>query len=281
MQINDLSIHFQVRATSLKVALLFAVWIPDVIAQEATDSDPAPWELVALVEDPEEKGGEFVRHPKDNIPLNTGKVATVGGKSRLEFQGQDGSILRVGHFSAFSPVGKNALEFRQGSFLLFLPDGADPISLVTPGVHVHLEAQGTYLGEIMPKGGLKLIPLEGSGQLKFEEASVSGKIRPGHVHFFLPEGKRPPGVEVYLPLLLASCPLLHSFGEDFPSMDKLIRRARIQAKMTKKRTGAFVYDAIDEEQIRFLVPNAPKEEEPTGKKKKWGWKLPKLNNPFK
>lgn len=266
----------------MKVALLFAVCTPALIAQE-TDDDPAPWELVALVEDPGEEGGEFVRHQKDNIPLGIGKVASVGGKSRLEFQGQGGGLLRVGHYSAFSPTAPKSLEFRKGSFLLYLPDGADGISLVTPGVHIHLEAQGTFLGEIMPKGGLKLIPLEGSGQLKFEEASVSGEIRAGHVHFFLPEGKRPPSVEVYLPLLLASSPLLHSFEEELPSMDQLIRRARIQAKMIKKRTGAFVYDAIDEEQIRFLVPDAPKEEESSGKNKKWGWKLklPKLNNPFK
>ncbi len=264
------------RATAIRVALFFVVVFPS-FAQDNGDTQVAPWKLVTLVEDPVEKDGEYVRYKKDNIPLAPGKVATIGGGSRLEFAGLGGEILRVGHNSEFSPISDGTLEFRKGSFLLHIPKGGKPHKLVSPGVHVDLEAEGTFLGEAMPLGGLKLIPLVGKGIVKFEETATSHGLTPGQVEFFLPEGKRPPSVEVYLPLLVASCPLINAFEEELPEMDKLIHRARIQAKLVKRRTGAFVYDAVDEKNVRFLVPTA-KDKEVEAEPR---FRIPKLRNLFK
>ena len=270
------------RATFLQVALFISSgWLLHLPLQ-GEDSEninkSVPWKLVTLVETPEDPEEKPIQHSKDNIPLELGKVAAIGGKSRLELIGANGEILRVGHHSAFSPVMERAIEFRKGSFLLYLPEKVLAYTIQAPGVHIHLHAHGTFLGEMMPHGGVKLIPLDGAGQIRFAEAGTSEDLVCGQIYFFLPEGKRPVNVEVYLPLLVSSCPLIIAFEKPLPSESEIVRRARNQAKKIKTRTGSFVYDAIDEEKIRFLVPNAAPSEEKKASKK---FRLPKFSNPFK
>jgi hypothetical protein len=268
------------RAALLQVALFFAFLMncfsqAPAAATSNTISD-VPWRLVTLVETSTDSTS--IEQKKENIPLGVGKVASIGGKSRLEFIGPKGQLLRVGHHSSFSPLSQTSIEFRRGSFLLYMPQDSVPYLIISPGVTIELHGKGTFLGELMPKGGLKLIPLEGRGEIRFQQAGTVENFSIGQIHFFLPEGKRPVNVEVSLPLLLGSCSLLNAFEARLPSAAKLIHQARLQAKKTKTRTGTFVYDAVDEDKIRFLVPSAtePEQVEPA----KSSSKLPKLNNPF-
>ena len=269
------------RATLLQVALFICMGVSNIhlIAQDKENaSNPIPWKLVTLVETPDDPEQNPIQHAKGNIPLEIGRVAAIGGTSRLEFSGPSGEILRVGHHSAFSPVLERAIEFRKGSFLLHLPEKVAAYTIQSPGVHIHLHAHGTFLGEIMSHGGIKLIPLDGDGQIRFAEAGTSEDLVCGQIYFFLPEGKRPVNVEVYLPLLLNSCPLIIAFEKSLPSESDMVRRARNQAKKIKTRTGSFVYDAVDQEKIRFLVPKAAPSTEKKSSKK---FRLPKFQNPFK
>lgn len=281
MSIQTSYLSFFKRATFTQVALFISLGLlnSNLRGQESEAANNlVPWKLVTLVETPEDLEQKPIQHSKDNIPLELGKVAGIGGKSRLEFIGPYGEILRVGHHSSFSPVLERSIEFRKGSFLLYLPKKVSAYTIQSPGVHVHLHAYGTFLGEIMPQGGIKLIPLEGKGQIRFTEAGTSEDLTCGQIYFFLPEGKRPVNVEVYLPLLLNSCALIIAFEKSLPSENEMVRRARNQAKKIKIRTGSFVYDAVDEEKIRFLVPKA----DPTPEKKpSRKFRLPNLKNPFK
>ena len=265
------------RATLGRVALFFL--IPHLaIAEDAQEKEAGkvpPWRLISLVETLEDS--KVQQNNKDHIPLPVGRVASIGNKSRLELIGPSGQILRVGHNTSFSPVSDQSIEFRSGAFLLYLPKDSHPYEIITPGVNVGIQAYGTFLGEIMPKGGIKLIPLEGRGKFLFQQAGSSEKLSIGQIHFYLPEGKRPVNVKVYLPLLLGSCTLINAFENKLPSTAKMIQHARVQARKTKTRTGTFVYDAVDEDQLRFLVPKAIDSEEPKEPRKQGS----KFNNPFK
>ena len=265
------------RAALEKVALFFLLGHLAVADEgvEPQAGELPPWRLVSLVETLEDS--KVQQRSKDHIPLPVGRVASIGTKSRLEFIGPSGQILRTGHNTSFSPVSEQSIEFRSGAFLLYFPKDSPPYEIITPGVNVGIHSYGTFLGEIMPKGGIKLIPLEGRGEILFKQAGTTEKLTIGQIHFYLPEGKRPVNVKVYLPLLLGSCTLINAFENELPSAPRMIYNARIQARKTKTRTGTFVYDAVDEDQLRFLVPKSVKGENPQEPKKQ----VPKLNNPFK
>ena len=238
-------------------------------------SELPPWRLVSLVETLADS--KVQQRSKDHVPLPVGRVASIGAKSRLELIGTSGQILRIGHNTSFSPVSAQSIEFRSGAFLLYLPKDSSPYEIITPGVNIGINSYGTFLGQIMPKGGIKLIPLEGRGEILFKQAGTTEKLTVGQIHFYLPEGKRPVNVKVYLPLLLGSCTLINAFENELPSSPKMIHNARVQARKTKTRTGTFVYDAVDDDQLRFLVPKSVKSEKPEEPKKQGS----KFNNPFK
>ena len=192
--------------------------------------------------------------PKSGIHLQTGQVASVGGQSRLEFLGPAGELLRIGHHTEFGPTAPNHLAFRRGAFLLHIQEGGPTYALTAPGVHIRIAAHGTFLGEVMPKGGLKLIPLQGEGCFIEHSTTNVHKLHPGHIHFFLPDGDNPPMLQVDLALLVNSCPLLQLFPDTLPSMPAIRRNAIAQARNIKLRSNSFVYDAVAKDRIRFLVP---------------------------
>ena len=214
---------------------------------------------------------------KPNIPLHQGQVATVGAQSRLEFIGPAGELLRIGHNSEFSPIDQNRLEFSRGSFLFFVQKEGPRYSFVTKGVEILIAGHGTFLGEIMPLGGLKLIPLTGQGQIISQSQSSVEKFYPGQIHFYLPNGERPPNVEIDITLLVNSCPLITAFEDTLPSFREITSRAHLQARTIKLRSNSFVYDAVGKDRIRFLVPQPAEKEDKPGERSKFGkWLKSKL-----
>ena len=214
---------------------------------------------------------------KPNIPLHSGQVASVGAQSRLEFIGPAGEMLRIGHNSEFAPVGLNRLEFSHGSFLFFVQREGPRYSFVTKGVEILIAGYGTFLGEIMPLGGLKLIPLTGEGQIISQSQSSVEKFYPGQIHFYLPNGERPPNVEIDITLLVNSCPLITAFEDTLPSFREITKRAHLQARTIKFRSNSFVYDAVGKDRIRFLVPQPTEKKDKPGNGSKFGkWLKSKL-----
>jgi hypothetical protein len=214
---------------------------------------------------------------RDSVPLYTGQIASVGGASRLEFFGPAGELLRVGHNSEFSPIEQNRLEFSQGSFLFYVQKEGPRYSFVTKGVEILIAGHGTFLGEIMPLGGLKLIPLSGQGQIISQSQSSVEKFYPGQIHFYLPSGERPPNVEIDITLLVNSCPLITAFEDTLPSFREITSRAHLQARTIKLRSNSFVYDAVGKDRIRFLVPQpTEKEGKPATRTKLGQWLKSKL-----
>jgi len=209
---------------------------------------------------PADNNSESTVIRKQDVPLSIGEVATIGNESRLEFVGPGGELLRIGHNSEFSPVGKNRLEFAKGSFLLFVHKGGPRYSFLVNGVEVRIAGHGTFLGEVMPLGGLKLISVSGEGHLISLPRGVSEEFHPGHIHFFLKNGERPPNIEIDMVLLVNSCPLITLFKDELPSMREIKTNARRQAANIKYRSNSFVYDAVGKDRIRFFVPDGTKKD---------------------
>lgn len=230
-----------------------------------------------LLKDSGDKKSPPLASRKPNIPLHQRQVATVGAQSRLEFIGPAGELLRIGHNSEFSPIDQNRLEFSRGSFLFFVQKEGPRYSFVTKGVEILIAGHGTFLGEIMPLGGLKLIPLTGQGQIISQSQSSVEKFYPGQIHFYLPNGERPPNVEIDITLLVNSCSLITAFEDTLPSFREITSRAHLQARTIKFRSNSFVYDAVGKDRIRFLVPQPTKKEDKPEQRSKLGhWLKSKL-----
>ena len=204
---------------------------------------------------------------KDGVYLGMDQVATVGGSSRLELLGPSGELIRVGHYSRFAPIAPNKLQFTQGSFLLFLHEGAPQYTIAIKGQELKFAAHGTFLCELMKNGGLKVISLSGEGNLISSPNGAIDKVRPSYVQFFLNNGDNPPAIEIDLALVVNSCPLITLFKDRLPSHPQIQKLATRQARTIKLRSNSYVYDALSKDQVRLLVPNGKSDQEESKPKK--------------
>jgi hypothetical protein len=256
-KLDILSTNTPSRATSQRVALFFLSIFPTLLFSE---NEPFRLALRYQIKDAEDKGGQVTILEKSGIYLENDQVAKIGNQSRLEFLGPSGELLRVGHNTEFSPIAKNKLQFLRGSFLLYLHEGAPFYTIVIRGQEIRFAAHGTFLCELMPKGGLKVIALTGEGNIVSLPTGSTQLVRPSFVQFFLNDGENPPGVEIDVALLVNSCSLIVFFKDPLPSVDKIKELAIRQARTIKLRSNAYLYDAISKESIRLLVPKPAKNE---------------------
>ena len=251
---NTKFIPFLNRATLTKVAPFFLFCLH-------LQADEYQLKLRYAIESSKEKSSDVTIHQKSSTFLGMDQVASVGGSSRLEFIGPSGELLRVGHYSKFAPIAPNKLQFIQGSFLLHVHEGAPQYTIVIKGQEIKFAAHGTFLCELMKKGGLKVISLSGEGNIISMPSGAHDHVRPSYVQFFLNDGNNPPAIEIDLALAVNTCPLISLFRDQLPSHPEIEKLAIQQARNIKLRSNAYIYDALSKEQVRLLVPKGDKSNE--------------------
>ena len=241
-------------ATLFKVAPFFLYYFN-------IHADEYQLKLRYAVESSKDKPTDVSVHEKSGTFLGMDQVASVGGSSRLEFIGPSGELLRVGHYSKFSPIAPNKLQFTQGSFLLYVHEGAPQYSVIIKGQEIKFAAHGTFLCELMKNGGLKVISLSGEGNIVSMPSGSHDQVRPSYVQFFLNDGNNPPAIEIDLALAVNTCPLISLFRDKLPSHHEIEKLAIQQARNIKLRSNSYIYDALSKEQVRLLVPKGDKNKE--------------------
>ncbi len=156
----------------------------------------------------------------------------TGPQSRAELVAPDQTITRVGANTIFSFADNGrTLNLEQGNVLFHAPKGLGGGTIQSGGAAAAVLGT-TIIVSATPNGGLKVILLEGSGNVTLPDGT-SATLHAGQLVFVLPGGTLSPVLNVNLGKLVAGSLLVNGFPDRLSSLPLIKSAILKQNKLLK------------------------------------------------
>ena len=186
-------------------------------------------------------------------------ILRTGAASRAELVAADETVTRVGANTIFSfDPANRTLDLKQGSLLFHSPHGKGGGTIHTGSATASVLGT-TLIVATTPKGGMKVIDLEGSVEVKFLNG-LKQKLEPGQMTFILTNGNQLAPVIIFrLDELTANSLLVKGFSQPLDSLPLIQNQIDKQTKLIQSGkatdTGLYAGDDANPNQVQVLDVN--------------------------
>jgi len=158
-------------------------------------------------------------------------ILRTGIASRAELVAADDTVTRVGANTIFSfDPASRTIDLKQGSLLFHSPHGKGGGTIHTGSATASVLGT-TLIVTTTPSGGMKVLDLEGSVEVKFLNG-LKQNLAPGHMTFVLPGGNQLSPIIVFrLDALTKSSLLVSGFHQNLSSMPLIQQQIDKQLKL--------------------------------------------------
>lgn len=183
-------------------------------------------------------------------------ILRTGTASRAELVAQDETITRVGANTIFSfDPANRTIDLKQGSLLFHSPHGKGGGTIRTGSATASVLGT-TLIVSTTPKGGMKVINLEGKVEVKFLNG-LKQKLESGQMTFVLPGGNQLAPVIIFrLDELTRHSQLVKGFNQPLASLPLIQNQMDKQAKLIRSGkatdTGLYAGNDADSDKVEVV-----------------------------
>lgn len=243
----------------MKSIVVFAVLVvlaPEIVS--ATDFKHA--KFTQVINDVKVISGNQVSSAEVNGVFQMPDTLRTGPSSRAELVAPDDTITRVGANTIFTfDPADRTIDLQQGSLLFHSPHGKGGGTIRTASAVASVLGT-TLIVSTTPNGGLKVLDLEGSVEVRFLNG-LKQHLQPGEMTFILPGGKeRAPIIVFRLDQETKSSALVNGFATPLASMPLINQQILSQLRLIRNGllmdTRLLVGSEASANQVQILVdPN--------------------------
>jgi hypothetical protein len=192
-----------------------------------------------------------------NDVFNMPDILRTGPASRAELIAKDETVTRVGANTIFSfDPASRTIDLKQGSLLFHSPHGKGGGTIHTGSATASVLGT-TLIVTTTPSGGMKVLDLEGSVEVKFL-SGLKQNLAPGQMTFVLPGGSQLAPIIVYrLDDLTKNSQLVKGFNQPLSSMHLIESQINKQLNLIKDGhytdTGLLVGNDANGSQVQVTV----------------------------
>jgi FecR protein len=187
-------------------------------------------------------------------------ILRTGAASRAELIAADETVTRVGANTIFSfDPANRTINLKQGSLLFHSPHGKGGGTIHTGSATASVLGT-TLIVTTTPDGGMKVLDLEGSVEVKFLN-NLKQKLSSGQMTFILPGGKTLAPIIIFrLDELVKESLLVKGFGHPLASLPLILQQINEQLKLIKtgraRDTGLLVGDKATGDAVQVFDFNS-------------------------
>ncbi len=213
---------------------ILAILAPGVVS--AIDLKQA--KFTQVVNDVKIISGSQISPAEVNSVFNMPDVLRTGPGSRAELVAADDTITRVGANTIFSfDPAERTIDLQQGSLLFHSPHGKGGGTIRTATATASVLGT-TLIASTTPNGGLKVLDLEGSVEIRFLNG-LRQHLEPGQMTFILPGGReRAPIILFRLDQQTKTSKLVSGFKTSLTSLPLINRQIANQLKLIRNGQAA-------------------------------------------